>query len=363
MRLLLIHGGFGAGGAEKIVSMIATHRLEMGDEVSVLGFDMPDGGSYFPYPETAKLIVAKQGSGLAPLSKLQSIQHAIRQSKPDLVLSFLTKINVLSLLAAMRGGPPVVISERNNPRAQKANPVWRHAQNVLARRAAAVVMQTERARCDLPRAIANRATVIPNPCAPYTNLTVAPDANGLRLAAVGRLDQQKGFDLLLKAMPAVRDTYPKVRLTIQGEGPERPRLEALRDKLGLAEIVSLPGASPAPGAWLQTADILVVPSRFEGFPNVIAEAAVSGLPVIAFDCDYGPREIITDGKNGLLVEPNDIPALSRSILRLIGDPALRAQMAKASGPTHAALAPDQVLGTWDQVIGSAMKEETQLLDA
>jgi len=350
MRLLIVQGGFGTGGAEKIIAMIAAHRARLGDTVEVLGFDMPPGGSYFAYPDTVRLTTPAPGQGRTPLARLAEIRKAIRRSEPDLVLSFLTKINVLSLLAATGLGVPVVISERNNPQLQKAHPLWRLAQSLLARRAAALVMQTERARDQLPAALHGRAHVIPNPSAPIADFPVAPRPDGLRLAAVGRLDWQKGFDMLLQAMPAIRAACPDVRLTVHGEGPERAALEAQRDRLGLGDSVRLAGVSAAPGAWLAEADILVAPSRFEGFPNVVAEATVSGLPVVAFDCDYGPQELIEEGQNGLLVPLGDIGALAAAVIRLIGDAELRQRMGAAAEINRNRLAPDRILGAWDAVI-------------
>lgn len=353
MRILIIQGGFGTGGAEKIVAMIAAHRAQMGDNVTVMGFDMPDGGSYFPYPENVRLLLPEGAKGSNPLSRLQMIRRTIRATRPDVILSFLTKINVLSLAAAIGTGAPVVISERNNPRAQNAHPIWRHAQNLLARRAACAVMQTERARADLPNAVQRSSVVIPNPCAPNPDHPTQPDPTSHRLVAVGRLDPQKGFDVLLRAMVSIVEALPNVSLTIHGEGRARANLETLRSELKLDDHVALPGSSPSPGAWLSEADLLIMPSRFEGFPNVLAEATVSGLPVVSSDCDFGPREIVVEGENGLLVPVDDAPALADAVIGLMQNSALRAHMAGQAAINRDRLAPSRILADWDQVIARA----------
>lgn len=355
MKVLLIQGGFGVGGAEKVVAMIASHRAQMGDEVTVMGFDMPDDGSYFPYPENVRILLPDGAKGSNPLARCQMIRRTIRATQPDVVLSFLTKINVLTLAAAIGTGVPVVISERNNPRAQNAHPIWRHAQNLLVRRAACAVMQTDRARADLPSAVQAAAKVIPNPCAPNPEHPAQPDPDGNRLVAVGRLDPQKGFDVLLRAMGKITAVLPDVTLTIHGEGPERKSLEALRAELKLENHVALPGASPTPGAWLSQADLLIMPSRFEGFPNVLAEATVSGLPVVSTDCDFGPREMIEVGENGLLVPVDDVPALASAVVGLMQDRALRTHMAGQAAINRDRLAPQRILQDWDRVIARAAK--------
>lgn len=353
MKVLLIQGGFGAGGAEKIVAMIAAHRARMGDEVTVMGFDMPEGGSYFSYPDNVRLVLPDGAKGSNPLTRLLMIRRTIRTIRPDVVLSFLTKVNVLSLAATIGSDVPVVISERNNPRVQNAHPIWRHAQNLLVRRAACAVMQTERAQGDLPKTVQARSMVIPNPCAPNPDHPVQPDPNGNRLVAVGRLDHQKGFDVLLRAMGAIIEAAPDVSLTIHGEGPERGALEALIQEYNLSGHVALPGSSPTPGAWLSQADLVVMPSRFEGFPNVLAEATVAGLPVVSTDCDFGPREMIVDGENGVLVPVDDAPALANAVIRLMKDSALRAHMAGQAAINRDRLAPERIFQDWDQVIARA----------
>lgn len=353
MKVLLVQGGFGAGGAEKVVAMIAAHRAGRGDDVHIAGMTMPEGGSYFSYPEAVTLHPMQSGAlprRRVQWNRLRHIRQVIKKVRPDVVVSFLTKINTLTLAATLDSRIPVVISERNNPRAQNAHPVWRQAQHLLARRARAIVMQTDRAREDLPAGLRGRAEVIANPCAPFPGVEEGLGRNGSQLVAVGRLDRQKGFDILIDAMTDIRDRVPDAHLTIYGEGSERQALEDQRDRLGLTDVVSLPGSSNKPGDWMKGADILVFPSRFEGFPNVVAEATVSGLPVVSADCAYGPRELIRQEENGLLVPSEDAKALSAAVVRLSQDPELRARMRESAERNRLWLAPKYVLGEWDRVI-------------
>ncbi|WP_271948817.1 glycosyltransferase family 4 protein [Ruegeria faecimaris] len=353
MKLLLVQAGFGAGGAEKIAAMIAAHRISAGDEVHVAGMATEDSGSYFAYPECAHLHMIqplKISRRLTQARRYLHIRKIIRAVRPDLIISFLTKVNVLTMLAARGTGVPVVISERNNPLVQSGNPMWLKAVNRLARGASGIVMQTERARLDLPADLIPKASVIPNPCAPLGGIHIG--SGQTRLVAVGRLDRQKGFDMLLRAMPEVLRNNPDIRLTIFGEGPERGALEQQISAANLSDIVSLPGASPKPGDWMQDADILVFPSRFEGFPNVVAEATVTGLPVISFDCAYGPRELIRDRGNGLLVPAEDVAGLTKAIVSLSKDDALLHKMRQNARHNREWLEPQHVLSDWDSLIAN-----------
>lgn len=132
------------------------------------------------------------------------------------------------------------------------------------------------------------------------------------VVAVGRLTEQKDFSSLLKAFAQVRRARP-VRLIILGEGEERRALEMLVRQLGLSEDVSLPGFVANPYPYLVHASLFVLSSRWEGLPTVLVEALYCGVPVVATDCPSGPREILADGKYGLLVPVGDVGALAQAI--------------------------------------------------
>jgi glycosyltransferase involved in cell wall biosynthesis len=132
---------------------------------------------------------------------------------------------------------------------------------------------------------------------------------------VGRLIRQKGFDRLIRAVADLR--RPDVSLVLVGEGPDRDALATQARDLGVA--LSMPGFVRQPMHWLAHADLFVLSSRWEGFGHVIVEAMAAGAPVIAFDCPHGPRDIIVDGVNGLLIPDGDGPALRTAMAGLLDD--------------------------------------------
>lgn len=354
MKLLMLQGGFGTGGAEKIMAAIAAHRYAEGDEVHVSGMFMPPEGPFFPYPPGVHLHVLARDAPrgrLLHLRRLAAIRRQIAELRPDLILSFLTKVNCLALIAARGTGIPVVISERNNPALQSPG-FWNRAQQLLARGAAEIVMQTKGQRNDLPESLRARATVIHNFCRPVPFRRAEP-REGCRFIAVGRLDRQKGFDLLIQAFALMPDRA--ARLTVFGEGPER---QALTDQIlawGLSHRITLPGIATGPQGWLGAGDVLVVSSRFEGFSNVVAEATCSGLPVVSFDCPFGPGEMIVQDTNGILVPPDDVMALSTAMGRVAADPALRNHLGQSAHVTAARLNPDRIMAQWDATLGLALQ--------
>jgi glycosyltransferase involved in cell wall biosynthesis len=364
VRIAFVQSGLSAGGAEKVINLLAEHRASLGDRVFVVAHASRAEDSYFPYSRAVDLVTPK-GAGHRRLPSFARLPHRLlwlawrlRSIKPDLVVSFLTKTNVLTLLATRGLGVPVIVSERNNPALQRAHPVWQPASHVLARYALCLVMQTEAARDALPAPLRPKAVVIPNPSL-SVDIPQVTGERGERIVAVGRLEQQKGFDLLLKAFARIATDIPASTLTIFGEGQEQGELQALVETLGLSERVRLPGQTGTPGAWLAEADMFVLSSRFEGFPNVLVEALAAGLPSIAFDCPWGPATIVRDGETGLLVPPEDVDALADAIVRLSTDEALRRRLSEMAPAAVERFRLPAVLAQWDALIESAVPEASR----
>jgi glycosyltransferase involved in cell wall biosynthesis len=202
-----------------------------------------------------------------------------------------------------------------------------------------------------PPRIRRRGRVIPNPVDLTPAATPRPGAG--RLVAVGRLVHQKGFDLLLPAFAKLAPDHPEWTLTIWGEGEQRAALEALGARLGLAERVQLPGVTEQPGQWVEEADVFVLSSRYESFGNVITEAMAAGLPVIAFDCPWGPGDIIRDGEDGLLVSPEDVDALAAAMRRLIVDADLRRRLGEKAATNVQRFARAAIIAQWDALVAEA----------
>lgn len=368
MRLVIAQGGFGAGGAEKAASLLARHRAERGDDVRVLGFAAPDGDSYFPYPPSVALeswrpaSARRDGLRLSgareQVQRLLWLRRRLRELRPDAVVSLLTKVNVLTLIAARGLHVPVIVSERNNPGMQQAARVWSLAWTALSPLAAGIVMQTERALESLPRGARPLAVVIPNPCALPLGARPSerPQDGAQRIVAVGRLERQKGFDLLIDAFARVARRDPGPTLTVFGEGAERPRLEAQIAALALGDRVRLPGLTRDAAGWIAEADLFVLSSRFEGFPNVLVEALAAGIPSLAFDCPWGPSDILVDGESGLLAPAGSVPALAEGMERLLADPDLRARLSAGGRAAATRFSLADVLSRWDEVIARTEAE-------
>jgi glycosyltransferase involved in cell wall biosynthesis len=169
------------------------------------------------------------------------------------------------------------------------------------------------------------------------------------LLAVGRLDAVKNFAVLVCAFAQLADKYPDWDLVILGEGPERALLEStIRDR-GLEARILVPGIAGNVGEWYGRADLYVMTSLSEGFPNALAEALSHGLPAVSFDCDTGPRDIIRHGIDGLLVPANDSAALIDALDLVMGDPNLRKQLAARAPEARERFSIEKISGMWEEL--------------
>jgi glycosyltransferase involved in cell wall biosynthesis len=148
----------------------------------------------------------------------------------------------------------------------------------------------------------------------------------LKIVFVGRLIHRKGLDLLLKAISVIHHQGERMNLIVVGDGDEKSVYLDMAEELGISEYVYFVGEQKNPFPFMKMADIFVLPSRSEGFPNVLLEAMAVGLPVIASNCETGPNEIL-NGKNGVLVKPDSSESLSVNLSKLLSNDILRSDFA------------------------------------
>jgi glycosyltransferase involved in cell wall biosynthesis len=312
VRVLHVHRIGGIGGSERHLLTLLPALAERGIDVHFLGLDDP---SRAPDPFYERLSVPHERlpapRDVDPLLAVH-IVRAVRRVRPDVVHTHLVHADVYGALAARR-----LVSTKHNDDPFRAGP-FRFVERVLARRAARVIAITDAlARFQVERVgiPADKLLVIPyglddlpDPWGENPPDDVRPDARVL--LAVCRLEQQKGVDVAVRALVRVREREPDAQLVVLGEGPERPRLEALAGELGVP--VHLPGRVPDVAAWLRRAEVLVHPVRWEGFGLAVLEAMLAGLPVVASRVSSLP-ELVADGESGVLVPPDDPDSLAAGI--------------------------------------------------
>lgn len=359
-RILFVLPSLGAGGSERVVTTLANHWAQQGREVGIANFDAPDFAPFYPLAKEVSLFrldLAAPASGLPrqllqTARRIKALEQVYSEFRPDVVISFLTKTNVMSILAARRSGVPVIVSERNNPTLQRFNALWRLARAYAYPKAFSFVTMTRGAANYYPQRQRPRTTIIPNPV--QLPAGWKDRRKGDTITAVGRLTGQKQFHLLIKAFAAIASRFPDWNLTIWGEGDDRAQLEALRRDLRLEDRIELPGLTSRPGQWIETADIFVLSSAYEGWPNVIVEAMAAGLPVISFDCEHGVTDMIEDSVTGLLVPQGDVAGLADAMASLLKDAGLRQSLAANALAASARYNTDTIADQWIDIVEDAI---------
>ncbi|SEN60612.1 N-acetylgalactosamine-N,N'-diacetylbacillosaminyl-diphospho-undecaprenol 4-alpha-N-acetylgalactosaminyltransferase [Sphingomonas gellani] len=344
--VLFVINSLAGGGAERVMlTLLAGSQGQMAQnpfELALLD-DEPDA-----YPPPVWLPLARLSTGGSMARGLRSLLALARRRRPRLMVSFLTRANVLCVIVGRMLGCRTVISERVNTSAHLAGPrhrvsrllvraTYRFADRVIAvsdgvaddlvanfgvRRDRIVVIGNP---VDLDNVTSRGGEAVPLPCAPPF------------IAAMGRLTPTKNMALLVDAYAASGVDVP---LVIMGEGPERDVLAAQIARLGLSGRVYLAGFQKNPYAVLAHAALYVSASNGEGFPNALVEAMALGRPVVVTNCASGPSEILADRAresvtgtletpSGLLVPMNDATALAEAIADVMADPQRRERQGAA----------------------------------
>lgn len=352
------------GGAQRIMVNMANYWAKAGWEITLITLVDDEQDPVFELNRKITLsplgVSSREPKPLfrpASFTGFWNLRCAIRKSGPDVVVSFMAQTNVIVLLASLGLGTPVVVSERCDPELLKVGRFWETLRSWVYPMSDGIVVQTSDMKEYFSKEVRDRAVIIPNPVAVPSAYEKVGKTEERRKAvvAMGRLCYQKGFDVLLAAFARIKDKYPEWKLEILGEGPNRQDLESLIGHLGLGGEVRLFGWIKNPYEVLRRAELFVLSSRFEGFPNALTEAMACGLPAISTDCPTGPRDIIRPGVDGILVPPEDKEALAAAMARLMSDEALRSQMASQAVKVRERFGLDKIMAMWEELL-------TELID-
>ena len=367
MRVMLVIGSLRFGGAERVVSNLANHWAQQGHAVSIVTLHDAQHDAY-PLDERIVRIShplfgetrSRYETAWRAVKRIWRIVQSGREQKPDVIISFMTDMNLRCLGANFILRKKLIISERTNPDKQKITKLDAWLRRKLYRFADRVVFVSKGVADRFPELPAARKRVIYNPlnlaAMDSAERDIALPERSKMLLTVGRLAPAKGYEWLIAAFAQVAQAHKGWNLVIVGEGALRAPLEAQIEQSGLAGRVFLPGASSNPFAVMKKADLYVLSSRHEGFPNALIEAMACGAPAVSFNCDFGPAEIIRDGENGLLVPAGDVDALAQALDRAMGDDALRERLAAGGMQIRDELSVDAVAAQWDGLIAEMLPQ-------
>jgi glycosyltransferase involved in cell wall biosynthesis len=366
VRFLLAHA-WGFGGTIR-ATLTLSGALAGSHDVEVVSLLRRRDDPFFAFPAGVPVTAIEDRRAPSRLARVLGRVPSVLIHPEDYAYpwcSMWTDVALLRALRRMRGG--ALVSTRpalNLLAARLAHPsvtvIGQEHMNFLAHRPrltadmrraypaldALTVLTSEDAR-DYGALLAH-VELIPDPVEELDGGVSALQAKVV--VAAGRLNRQKGFDLLIEAWRAVARAHPDWTLRIYGGGPERGALE--RQAAGLP--VELRGRSKQLGAEMAEGSLFVLSSRFEGFGLVLVEAMGKGLPVVSFDCPRGPSDIVGHGEDGLLVPAGDVDALAAALIELIEDPARRREMAAAARSKARRYAASEIAPKWDALLATTL---------
>lgn len=346
-KIVIVTRNMLGGGAERVIAQISNYFVEQGKTCKIITLNK-DEVFYALDPKIDIMPVGMQSENklVDKLKRYRAVRKMVLQEKPDLVLSFPEEIAVYVILAMLGTGIPVYASERNNPWVMPDVKATRILRTLMYPFAKGIIFQTKMAMSFFPASIQRKGIVLSNP---VDAQRIPEQYCGERekvIVAAGRLFRQKNFPLLLNAFAKFAQKHPDYRLRIFGEGEVRGELTDLADSLGIGDKVELPGRSSELLEKMNSGAMFVLSSDYEGMPNVLLEAMCMGMPVISTDCPSGgPRELIEDGVNGLLVPVGDVDSLCQAMEKLT-DPGYAKQVADNAYQIRGKLTSMEVFDSW-----------------
>jgi len=329
-RYLFVIRSLTGGGAERVVSILASGLAKRGYEVHLVIY----GSSNSDYELNSKVILHVLGKNNCQnmikqkLSRVYYIREIINEIQPDIIIPFLGGIVDATFLASRFKKCRFISTIRNNPEVQPANKIYRYWRNYINFRSNAVFVQNKIQKEYYFKFMHKKIFVLPNPISKFFFDNKKSGNNQIKnIVSVGRLTEQKNHLMLFKAFSEVIKKYPYLKLRIYGEGKLKEFLEQKINEMSLTGNVFLCGRVNNIFPELQKADLFVMSSDYEGMPNALMEAIAMGIPCISTDCPTGPADLIIDKETGYLVPVGEYGLLSNAIMDAVKNPKYANEMA------------------------------------
>jgi glycosyltransferase involved in cell wall biosynthesis len=347
--LLFYINAINGGGAERVILQLAHHFADEGYR-SVLVTSFVDEGKEYEVPDNVTRISIeqeeiKQSRLKRNISRIRALRRIVKKEKPAAVISFMAEPNFRALIATIGLKTKRIISVRNDPNREYSGRVGRFVGTHILPKADGCVFQTDDAKAWFPDKLQKKSRVILNDVKEeFFDIQREQTRN---VISVGRLSKQKNHALLISAYASIADKHPDQNLLIYGAGALEAQLRQQITNLDLKERAFLMGPTSDVGEALSNARVFVLSSDYEGMPNCLMEALAAGVPCISTDCPCGgPRALIKDGENGLLVPIKDKEALANAIDKLLSDFDYAETIGKNAKESASQFHPERIFYQW-----------------
>lgn len=352
MHIAFMIGSFAKGGSERVMSNLIDYFARREHQVTVITQYCKED-EYELNPKARRIL-----SDIAPeevtgsrirnfYRRFRKLRNIWKTERPDLILVFIGKNNIMTLLTSWGLHIPVVVSVRAEPHEEYPNRWMRFAARHLFRRATGVVVQTSECKRFFPEKIQEKTVILLNPInASFFGVTYEGEREHT-IVTVGRMDENKNQQLLIRAFAKIADQYPEYQLILYGKGEKEEALRTLTRELRLEDRIEFPGVINDVPEKIKKAGVFVLPSYTEGMPNALIEAMIIGLPVISTDCPCGgSADLIDHGINGLLTPVGDADKMAENLQVMLNDLQKASEMGKKARETADIYREETVYGEW-----------------
>ena len=397
MHIAMYIGSLQKGGAERVMVNLADYFFEQGHKVTLVTtylapveYDVrhaawkvvpagADGAELVCDPDEnpawvdlaggekdgiqrvfSALLKSEQSGRIQNLKKRKDKLTAIwKQIKPDIVLSFIGKNNIMALSTATREDIKVVVSVRADPEMEYYNFSLKSGVLATFGKAAGIIVQTTSARDWFPKHLRDKCIILPNAINPAFLRKTYQGEREKSIVMVGRLDANKNQAGVMEAFAElVKEGFSGYELKLYGDGPDMIKLRHLAISLGIEKKVIFAGMVTNVAEHIEKASLFVLASKQEGMPNALIEAMALGLPCISTDCPCGgPRDLITDGVNGLLVPVDDKEALKEAMKKILSDKEYADRLGKIASKVQAKYEPKASNEKWEQYFEQILSDK------
>ncbi len=311
----------------------------------------PKGGDPDGIQRVFSALLKNEQRGRAENIKLRyrKLRDIWKSLNPDFILSFIGKNNIMALSTATKDGYKVVVSVRADPDMEYNTFALKSSMLATFGKAAGVIVQSNGAKDKFPGYIRKKCTILPNSVDPsFIRKRGIGGTREKKIVMVARLHENKNQALVMEAFKdATKDRFQDYRLVFYGDGPDRIKLQHHAITLGIADRVEFMGNVQHVAEHIEKARIFVLASDHEGMPNSLIEAMCLGIACISTDCPCGgPRDLIVDGVNGLLVPVQDKKALTQAMVKLLENDVLANNLGEAATKLQRRFAPDVSNAMW-----------------
>ena len=354
-KLIVTIARLGSGGAERVLSILSGPLANHFDEVIYVIWD--GGTIYYTLDNRIRLLSLPDCSHCkGRMQQIPTFRRIVKQETPDLILSFLTPINMLVLTSTLCMKIPVIVAERNDPMFVSGGKPAMLVRDMLYKRAKGILAQTEYAKSCYHGSLNKKTTVIYNPVIMSNDLVGSAllSEKEKMIVSVGSLGPKKDQATLIRAFHQFYQKHKDYKLVIYGEGKLRGTLEQFIVSLGLKDIVLLPGSSKQVWEAMKKAEIFTLSSTHEGMSNAMIEAMCLGLPVVTTRV-AGSTDLINSGENGFIVDVKDVNALAEKMILLVDNPGLRMTVGREAIKVYDKLHVDKISKQWVEYLSGELE--------